>query len=121
MVVVSCTSPYFKAIEGSGNCPVMLEARKQAGFELKFINHGAKNLHDLNLSFDNKFRHTLYGLYSVEKGLIKDSVFNAGDTLTFKFTEDLSNALYFNIQDESYIPKDIILSNAQCSTTWKLE
>ena len=120
-IFFSCTSPYFRAIEGTGNCPVYLEARKQSGFELRFINLHGKDLKKLTISFDKKYSHTLFGLYSVEKGLIKDSLFKAGDTLTFKFTDDLSNGLYFKIDDITYIPNEIIMSSDDCSTTWQFK
>jgi hypothetical protein len=121
LIFSACSSPYFKALEGSGNCPVLLEVRKQQGFELRFINMNKNNIKGLNLTFDNKYKHSLSGLYSVEKGLIKDSVFKAGDTLTFKFTEDLDNSIYFNINERDYNPNEIMLNNNECSTKWILK
>jgi len=117
----SCASPYFKAIEGNGNCPVYLEARKQNGYELRFINLSGRSIRDLTITFDQKYKHSVFGLYSDEKGLIKDSTFKANDTLTFKFTDDLSNALYFKIEDKYFVPNEITLSNPDCSTTWQFK
>lgn len=115
---ISCSSPYFKALEGIGSCPVMLEARKQEGFELRFINLSGKGLRNLSLTFDNKYKHSIYGLYSVEKGLLKDSVFKAGDTLTFQFTKEIDNAIYFNVEEREFVPAEILINNNECSTTW---
>lgn len=121
LVLSSCSSPYFKTLDGTGNCPVLLEVRKQTGFELRFINPGKTNIDGLTLTFDNKYKHSLYGLYSVEKGLLKDSVFKAGDTLTLKFTEDIDNMLYFNVSEKEYMPNEITLSGSSCSTKWNLK
>lgn len=121
LIFSSCTNPYFRALEGSGNCSVMLEVRKLGGFELRFINPGRNNIKNLSLTFDGKYKHSLFGLYSMERGLIKDSVFKAGDTLTFQFTEDIDNMIYFNVDEREYIPNEIALRNNDCSTTWLLK
>ena len=121
LLMLSCSNHDFRVYEGSGNCPVMLEIRKFGGFDMRLINLGKQEMQGLKLIFDGKYEHPLKGLYSVETGLIKDSVFRPSDTLTFQFNEEISNLLYFDVQEKIYVPEQIELIGKDCSTKWNLK
>src|SRR5437867_750543 len=92
-IFISCSSPGFKTLEPNVKNGVIMEARywrgffdPSGGFELRLTNNSNANLYHSSLGFDDKYKHTLQGLYSVEKGLLKDSVFRKGEQLTLQFS-----------------------------------
>lgn len=115
----SCSTSTFKVLERNGNCPVMLEKRKMAGFDLRLTNQSDSKLSNCYIILDNKYKHSLEGLYSQERGLIKDSTIYPHEVCTLLFSGDVSNLYYFNIQEIGFIPDEIKLECNGCSSTWK--
>jgi len=124
--LLSCSQPDFRALEPDVKNGVILEAKfwrgtldPKGGFDLRIINNSTANLYNCNLIFDDKYKHTIEGLYSESKGLIKEKVLKKGDTLTLQFNHDGSNLLYYDITDKTFFPKTISLSCDSCKTVWK--
>lgn len=121
----SCSSPEFKVLEPSVKNGIIMEGLywhgtfdSKGGFELRLTNNSNANLYHSNLIFDDKYQHTLLGLYSVEKGLIKDSVVKKGEVLTIKFSHDVSNLDYYNIEEKNFFPKTVKLTYDSGSVNW---
>jgi hypothetical protein len=124
----SCSNQTYKVLERDGNCPVIMEARTWggitrdiSGFELRITNTGENKLSNCFIVFDHKYKHSLNGLYSTDKGLLKDSTLQQHAVLTFQFSGDESNMIYFDIKDDKYVPSEITLECKECSSTWKLK
>ncbi len=123
----SCSNSLFKVMERSGNCPIMLEARtwhglfnRRGGFELRFTNQTDNKITCLNLIFDHKYSHSWDGLYSTERGLIKDSTIYPHEVITIPFSEDISNQDYYNFPEDGFIPEEINMECRDCTSSWKL-
>lgn len=128
MIFISCSNRAYHPLEREGNCPIIMEARTFGGifggvngFDLKISNTGETVLKNCSISFDNKYKHTLNGLYSHDHGLIKDSVFLPHSEYTLVFSGDESNFIYFNLDADKYVPSDIKIESNECSSTWKLK
>ena len=91
------------------------------GFELKITNNSDSKLTNCSIIFDNKYKHTIDGLYSLDRGLIKDSVFYPHVSYTFQFSGDESNMIYFDVRDEKYVPSDITIESKECTSNAKLK
>jgi hypothetical protein len=124
---VSCSQPDFKKLESSKQSGITLETRYWQGFfehggdfELKFTNNSSKDYTKCIIILDGKYKHTLNGLYSVEKGLIKTDVFKVGEQYTLKFSTDYSNTVYFDIRDDKFVyPKTISIQSDSLFDEWK--
>jgi len=122
LILSSCNSTGFRILDKTGNCPVMLEARKFGGeFILRFTNQSDNKFTGSSLMLDKKYMHTWFGLYSNERGLIKDSTIYPHEICTLQFTEVITNQDYFDIKEDGYIPGEITLENKDCSVTWKFK
>jgi len=128
MFFASCSNQTYHPLEREGNCPVIMQARTFGGifggvngFDLKITNTGETGLKNCFISFDNKYKHTLNGLYSQDHGLIKDSVFLPHTEYALIFSGDESNFIYFNLDADKYVPSDIKIECNECSSTWKLK
>ncbi len=128
MFFSSCSNQTYHPLEREGNCPLIMEARTFGGifggvkgFDLKISNTGENVLKNCSISFDNKYKHPLTGLYSVDHGLIKDSVFKPHTEYTIQFAGDESNMIYFNLDADKYVPSEISIESQGCSSTWKLK
>jgi hypothetical protein len=121
----SCSSPEFKVLEPSIKNGIIMEGLywrgtfdPNGGFELRLTNNSNANLYHSNLIFDDKYSHTLLGLHTVEKGLLKDTVVKKGEQLTFKFNHDVSNLDYYNIEEKNFFPKTVKLAYDSGSVNW---
>ena len=121
----SCSSPEFKVLEPSVKNGVIMEGLywhgtfdSKGGFELRLTNNSNANLYHSNLIFDDKYKHSLQGLYSVEKGLFKDTVLKKGEQLTIKFSHDVSNLDYYNIEEKNFFPKTVKLAYDSGNVSW---
>lgn len=122
LILSSCSSTAFRVFDKTGNCPVMLEARKFSGeFILRFTNQSDSKITGSTLILNKKYKHTWFGLYSNERGLIKDSTIYPHEICTLQFTEVITNQDYFDIKEDGYIPDEITLENKDCSATWKFK
>lgn len=124
LLFLSCSNRSNRVLQSEGNCPVKMEARTWnavtgaiIGFELKITNTGDNKLNNCSVIFDHKYKHSLNGLYSINKGLIKDTIFFPHSTYTFQFSGDESNMIYYDIKDDKYIPSEITFESNECSST----
>jgi hypothetical protein len=127
-ILFSCSSPSFKVLDANVQNGIIMEGLywrgffdPNGGFQLRLTNNSNAVLTNCELIFDDKFKHTLDGLYSQEKGLIKNGNVQKGEQLTLQFDHDLSNLLYFNIEDKNYFPKTIKLTYDSGSVLWNLK
>jgi hypothetical protein len=128
-LISSCSEPDFRVLEPNQKTDIVIEGRywrgllaRKGGFELKLINNSKNNYKNCILILDGKYKHTVDGLYSVEKGLLKDSVFRSGEQFTLSFEGDISN-MYFFIPDDvgGTIPKVIGLKCDSCNIEWQMK
>lgn len=122
----SCSNTANKVLECNGNCPIILEGRqwhglfdRHGGFELKFTNQSEKEIDSCYLILDHKYKHTWEGLYSQDRGLLKNSIIYPHEVCTIQFSDIITNQDYFNIKESGYIPYEITLECKGCSSTWK--
>jgi hypothetical protein len=94
---------------------------KSSDFELRITNNSGSDIRNCVLIFDNKYKHSLQGLHSLERGMIKDSLFRKGEQLTFQFNSDISNLTFFNVPNESYFPSSVSLEYGDKSIEWKFK
>jgi hypothetical protein len=127
-ILYSCSEPNFRPLEPNRKTDVVIEGRywrglfaRKGGFELRLINNSSHDCKNCVLILDGKYKHTVDGLYSVEKGLLKDSVFRKGDNFTLKFTGDISNMYFFNPDAEGFIPKTVGLTCDSCDVEWQMK
>lgn len=125
---ISCSQPDFRTLEPDVKNGVIMEARfwrgtfdPSGGFDLRLINNSNANLFNCSLGFDDKYSHSVEGLYSKEKGLIKQKMIAKGDTLTLQFSHDQSNLLYYDIKEQNYFPKRLTLSGDSIRVNWKFK
>lgn len=123
----SCSSPSFKVLDADVQNGVVMEAKywrgffesKGNGFGLRLTNNTGGLIKNGVIILDDKYEHSVQGLYSVEKGLIKDSVIKQGEQITLRFDEDISNIDYFNVKEQNYFPKVVKLKYDSGTVTWK--
>ncbi len=123
----SCSSPSFKVLDADVQNGVVMEAKywrgffesKGNGFGLRLTNNSGAPIKNGVIILDDKYKHTVQGLYSVEKGLIKDSIISRDEQITFRFDEDINNLDYFDVKEQNYFPKTVKLEYNSVSVTWK--
>lgn len=94
---------------------------KRSDFELRLTNNSGSDIKNSILIFDDKYKHTLQGLHSLERGMIKDSLFRKREQLTFQFNSDISNLTFFNVPNESYFPSTVSLGYGDNLIEWKFK
>jgi hypothetical protein len=128
LVLFSCSSPSFKVLDADAQNGVIMEGQywrgffdSKGGFGLRLTNNSGAVLSNCVLSLDDKYKHSIQGLYSQEKGLIKDSTIKKGEQITLRFDDEISNILYFDVQEQNYFPKTVKLEYTSGSVTWKFK
>jgi hypothetical protein len=129
LIFSSCTTNDYKVLESSGNTNgIIVQGRlrrglfgRAGGFELKLINSSGKDMQNCVVEFNGKYNHTLNGLHSKEKGMIKSDTFSKNDTLTLPFIEDVDNMIFFNINDKNFKAEKVKLKCSECEAEWKIE
>jgi hypothetical protein len=129
ILLSSCTTNDYKVLESSGNnSGIIMEGRlrrglfgRAGGFELKLINNSGKDMQNCIIEFNSKYSHTLTGLHSKGKGMIKSDTFLKSDTLSLPFLEDVDNMIFFNIKDENFKAEKVKLKCSDCDAEWKIE
>ncbi len=127
LILISCSSPSFKVLDADVNNGIVMEAKywrgffesKGNGFGLRLTNNSNGPVINGVIILDDKYKHTMEGLYSVEKGLIKDSVIRKGEQITLRFDEDINNLDYFDVNEQNYIPKTVKLEYTSGAVKWK--
>ena len=127
VLFASCSSPHFKVLETDSHSGITMEGRYWRGyfdptgsFELRITNNSNRDCKNCVIILDRKYQHTLMGLHTREKGMIKDSLFSKGEQLTIPFIEDLNNLIFFTGAPEGYIPENIRFKCDDCDGIWKL-
>lgn len=128
VLLISCSSPTFIPLETTTQSNILMEGRywrgffeKSSDFELRLTNNSGSDIKNCILIFDNKYKHTIQGLHSLERGMIKDSLFRKGEQLTFQFNSDISNLTFFNVPNENYFPSTVSLEYGSMSILWKFK
>jgi len=125
----SCTTNDYETLIFSGNNPgIIIQGKlrrglfgRAGGFELKLINNSGKDMQNCLVEFNGKYSHTINGLHSKEKGMLKSDIFQKGDTLTLPFIEDLDNMILFDVKDDNFKPETVKLKCSDCDAEWKIE
>lgn len=128
VLLISCSSPTFIPLEPNAQSNILMEGRywrgffdKRSDFELRLTNNSGSDIKNSILIFDDKYKHTLQGLHSLERGMIKDSLFRKREQLTFQFNSDISNLTFFNVPNESYFPSTVSLGYGDNLIEWKFK
>lgn len=129
IILSSCREPDFKeAKEIDNNCRIILNVKYSKGifssfpgFELRLINTSADTLKNCSIIFDEKYKHTLNGLHTKGKGMIKSDNFLNGDTIVIPFHDDIDNLIFFNVPEGYSIPNRITIECNNCRSNWTME
>lgn len=125
----SCTTNEYETLISSGNNQGIIVQGKlrrglfgrAGGFELRLINNSGRDMQNCIIEFNGKYSHTLNGLHSKEKGMIKSDTFLKNDTLSLPFLEDVDNMIFFNIKDDNFKAEKVKLKCSECDAEWKIE
>jgi hypothetical protein len=124
----SCSSPNFKVLETTSQTGITIEGRYWRGFfsskgtfEIRLTNNSARDVKNCIVILDGKYKHSLNGLHTREKGMIRDSVFHKGEQVTIYFSDFDSNLIFFEGAEEGYLPDMIGLKCDECDGDWKLK
>jgi hypothetical protein len=123
----SCGEPHFRVLTPDNQSGIYIEIRQWKGFfdpsgafELRLTNEG-NDVKNCLIIFDDKYSAQLKGLHTKEAGMIKDSVFHKATQYTLQFSHDISNLLFFQVEEDGYQPKKITLKCDEFNVSWETE
>jgi hypothetical protein len=125
---VSCFEANFEILHPDKPSHIQLEEKHEKKlfgtspeFDLRITNISDKDFKKCELIFDDKFHHTLLGLHTRDKGMIKDSVFRKGEQYIIFFGKEDSNFEFYNVDENLIHPAKITIKCDECEINWNTD
>lgn len=128
LLFTGCSIPEFKFLKPDQPTQITLEEKyfkplfgTSSEFDLRITNNSNTDLKNCELIFDDKYKHSLQGLHSRNKGLIRDSLFRKGSQYVIYFDREDSNLEFFNVGNDFTRPEKISLKCDECLLYWETD